>query len=62
MVYRGSIYLAETDKKAQDWIESLNGAASVPAIVMRRTVSQAIQAARSGQKFDLRSAIAGSPG
>ncbi len=61
MVYRGSIYLAETDKKAQDWFESLKGAASVPAIPLRRTVSEAIQAARSGEQFDLRNVIAGSP-
>ncbi len=60
IVYRGSIYLAETDKKADEWFAGLTGP-------FRRmggpsTVVQAVQAARSGEEFDLRNVVAGSAG
>jgi len=60
VVYRGSIYLAETDEKAQEWFENLKRRGSAPAIPLRSTVAQAIEAARSGEEFDLRNVIAGS--
>ena len=60
IVYRGSIYLAETDKQAEAWLESVKRAGPVPGgIAMRPTVSRAIQAARAGQEFDLRHILAG---
>jgi alkanesulfonate monooxygenase SsuD/methylene tetrahydromethanopterin reductase-like flavin-dependent oxidoreductase (luciferase family) len=60
VLYRGSIYLAETDKQAEDWFTNVKGARPTPAIPLRPTVAQAIQAARSGEEFDLRNVIAGS--
>ncbi|MCH7843404.1 MAG: LLM class flavin-dependent oxidoreductase [Chloroflexi bacterium] len=60
IVYRGSIYLAETDKLAQEWFDNLNRGGPNIGIPLPPVVSKAIQAARSGQEFDLRSAIAGS--
>ena len=60
IVYRGSIYLAETDKQAEKWLESVKRAGPVPGgIAMRPTVSRAIQAARAGEAFDLRNVLAG---
>ena len=62
VVYRGNIYLAETDKQAEAWFEGIKRGGPAPGgIAMRPVVSQAIQAARSGEAFDLRSALAGSP-
>ncbi|HCP23964.1 MAG: LLM class flavin-dependent oxidoreductase [SAR202 cluster bacterium] len=61
IVYRGSIYVAETDELANEWYESLMESRPGPNIPMRRTVAEAIQAARSGNVFDLRGVIAGSP-
>jgi alkanesulfonate monooxygenase SsuD/methylene tetrahydromethanopterin reductase-like flavin-dependent oxidoreductase (luciferase family) len=61
IVYRGSIYLAETDKQAEAWLEGIKSAGPVPGgIAMRPTVSRAIQAARAGEEFDLRNVLAGS--
>jgi alkanesulfonate monooxygenase SsuD/methylene tetrahydromethanopterin reductase-like flavin-dependent oxidoreductase (luciferase family) len=61
VVYRGSIYLAETDKQAEAWLEGIKRAGPVPGgIAMRPTVSKAIQAARAGEEFDLRNVLAGS--
>jgi alkanesulfonate monooxygenase SsuD/methylene tetrahydromethanopterin reductase-like flavin-dependent oxidoreductase (luciferase family) len=63
IVYRGSIYLAETDKQAEAWLEGVKraGAGPVPGgIATRPTVSRAIQAARAGEAFDLRNILAGS--
>ncbi len=60
IVYRGSIYLAETDKQAEAWLEGVKRAGPVPGgIAMRPTVSRAIQAARAGEEFDLRNILAG---
>jgi alkanesulfonate monooxygenase SsuD/methylene tetrahydromethanopterin reductase-like flavin-dependent oxidoreductase (luciferase family) len=62
VVYRGSIYLAETDQQAQDWLDRQKIAGPVPGgIAMRPLVTSAITAARSGEEFDLRSVLAGSP-
>ena len=60
VLYRGSIYLAETDKQAEDWFTNVKRTGPTPAIPLRSTVAQAIQAARSGEEFDLRNVIAGS--
>src|SRR2546430_12415748 len=61
IVYRGSIYLAETDKQAEAWLEGVKRAGPVPGgIAMRPTVSKAIQAARAGEECDLRNILAGS--
>ena len=60
ILYRGSIYLAETDKQAEDWFTNVRGAKPAPAIPLRPTVAQAIQAARSGEEFNLRNISAGS--
>ena len=60
VLYRGSIYLAETDKQAEDWFDSLKASRPVSPIAMRPTVMGAVQAARTGEEFDLRNQIAGS--
>ena len=61
IVYRGSIYLAETDKQAAAWLEGVKRAGPAPGgIAMQPTVSRAIQAARAGEEFDLRHILAGS--
>ena len=60
IVYRGSIYLAETDMQAEAWLEGVKRAGPVPGgIAMRPAVSRAIQAARAGEAFDLRNILAG---
>ena len=62
VVYRGSIYLAETDKAAEEWLVRRTGSGPVPGgIAMRPLVTQAISAARAGEEFDLRNVLAGSP-
>ena len=62
VVYRGSIYLAETDKQADDWLAKRTGIGPVPGgIVMRPNVTRAVNASRAGEEFDLRNALAGSP-
>jgi alkanesulfonate monooxygenase SsuD/methylene tetrahydromethanopterin reductase-like flavin-dependent oxidoreductase (luciferase family) len=61
IVYRGSIYMAETDQQAAAWLEGVKSAGPVPGgIAMRPAVSKAIQAARAGEAFDLRNILAGS--
>jgi len=60
ILYRGSIYLAETDKQAEEWFDERKRAGLMPAIPLRPTVARAIQAARTGEQFDLRNFIAGS--
>jgi alkanesulfonate monooxygenase SsuD/methylene tetrahydromethanopterin reductase-like flavin-dependent oxidoreductase (luciferase family) len=60
VVYRGNIYLAETDRKAAAWFESLQRRGPQHGIVLGPTVSRAIQAARAGEAFDLRNVVAGS--
>jgi alkanesulfonate monooxygenase SsuD/methylene tetrahydromethanopterin reductase-like flavin-dependent oxidoreductase (luciferase family) len=61
IIYRGSIYLAETDKQAEEWLAGVKRAGPAPGgIAMRPAVSRAIQAARAGEEFDLRHILAGS--
>ena len=59
-MYRGSIYLAETDQQAANWFEDVKLAGLKPAIPLRPTLARAIQSARAGEEFDLRNVIAGS--
>jgi alkanesulfonate monooxygenase SsuD/methylene tetrahydromethanopterin reductase-like flavin-dependent oxidoreductase (luciferase family) len=59
IVYRGNIYLAETDRQAEAWFADVQRAGMKPAIALRPVVSQAIQAARAGEEFDLRNVLAG---
>ncbi|WP_089721381.1 LLM class flavin-dependent oxidoreductase [Candidatus Entotheonella palauensis] len=61
IIYRGNIYLAETDQQADAWFEGVKGAGPAPGgIAMRPTQSRAVQAARAGEAFDLRNVLAGS--
>ena len=61
IIYRGNIYLAETDQQADAWFEGVKGAGPAPGgIAMRPTQSKAVQAARAGEEFDLRNVLAGS--
>ncbi len=61
VVYRGSIYLAETDQAAQNWLHELPGGEPRRAIALDPHVSRVVQAARAGEEFDLRRVLAGSP-
>jgi alkanesulfonate monooxygenase SsuD/methylene tetrahydromethanopterin reductase-like flavin-dependent oxidoreductase (luciferase family) len=61
IVYRASIYVAETDELAHKWFEGLMKSRPGPNIPLRRTVSEAIESARTGNAFDLRGVVAGSP-
>ena len=58
IVYRGSIYLAETDKQADEWFAGLSG--STRAMIGPQNVVRAVQAARNGEEFDLRNVVVGS--
>ena len=69
-VYRASIYLAETDQKAEEWFESLRGPQSRSRLGLSAAVEHAVQTARTSQPgavynpndpFDLRNVVAGSP-
>jgi alkanesulfonate monooxygenase SsuD/methylene tetrahydromethanopterin reductase-like flavin-dependent oxidoreductase (luciferase family) len=60
IVYRGSIYLAETDQRAEAWFDGVKRAGLKPAIPLRPAMARAIQSARAGEEFDLRNVIAGS--
>ena len=61
IIYRGNIYLAETDQQAATWLEGVGRAGPVPGgIALRPSVSRAVQAARAGEEFDLRHILAGS--
>ena len=60
VLYRGSIYLAETDRQAEDWFENLKASRPAPAIAMRSTVAGAVEAARTGRQYELRNVVAGS--
>ena len=61
IVFRGNIYLAETDRQAEEWLDSLKQAGPTRGMAASPNVTRAIQAARSGEEFDLRNVIAGSP-
>jgi len=61
VVYRGSIYLGETDQAAQDWLDGRKNAGPVRGgIAMAGNVPGAVLAARAGEGYDLRSVLAGS--
>ena len=57
IVYRGSICLAETDRLAEEWLDSLKDVWLGRGLVLGPTLARAVQAARSGEEFDLRTAI-----
>ena len=61
IVFRGNIYLAETDRQAEEWLDSLKQAGPQRGMAASPNVTRAIQAARAGEEFDLRNVIAGSP-
>ena len=60
LVFRGSIYLAETDRKAQDWFNAQTDEGRAPGMALRSSVSQVIQASRAGQDVNYRNVFAGS--
>jgi alkanesulfonate monooxygenase SsuD/methylene tetrahydromethanopterin reductase-like flavin-dependent oxidoreductase (luciferase family) len=60
IIYRGNIYLAETDQQAAAWLEGVKRTGPVPGgIALQPAVSRAVQAARAGEAFDLRHILAG---
>ena len=62
VVFRGSIYLAETDKQAEDWLAARTGSGPAPGgIAMSPGVSRAVDAAREIEGSSLRAGVAGSP-
>ena len=60
VVYRGSIYLAETDQQAQDWFAKQTDQGRALGMGMRSSVAQVVQASRAGEQIDLRNVFAGS--
>ncbi len=60
IVFRGSIYLAETDQKAWDWFHRQADRARAPGMALRNSVAQVIQAQRTGQTIDYAHVFAGS--
>ena len=60
MVFRGSIYLAETHALAQEWFDRQTDRGRAPGMALRSSVSQVIQATRAGQDVDYRNVFAGS--
>lgn len=60
LVFRGSIYLAETDQQAQDWFKAQTDQGRAPGMALRSSVSQVIQASRAGQDVDYRNVFVGS--
>ena len=60
VVFRGSIYVAETDRQAQDWFEKQTDGGRAKGMALRSTVSQVIQATRAGEAVDYRNVFAGS--
>ena len=62
VVYRGSIYLAETDQQAEEWLAQRTGMGPVPrGIEMSAGASRAVNDARQIDGSSLRAAVAGSP-
>ena len=59
MVFRGSIYLAETDRQAQAWFDQQTDQGRARGMALRSSVSQVIQAARVGDTVDYRNVFAG---
>ncbi len=60
VVFRGSIYLAETDEKAWDWFHRQEDQGRARGMAMRSSVAQVIQAQRTGQDIDYSHVFAGS--
>ena len=60
IVYRGSIYIAETDQRAEERFESLKRAGPQRGMALGPNVARAVQLARAGQGFDVYNALAGS--
>ena len=63
IVFRGSIYLTETDQQAADWLaQRTTGNNAVPGgIAMTPSVARAVDAARQIDGSSLRAGVAGSP-
>ena len=61
IVYRGSILLTETDRQADEWLERLMSQGLSRGLTLGPTVTQAVQAARAGKQFDLRSVVTNRP-
>ena len=60
VVFRGNIYIAETDKQAQEWLDKVRRAGPARGgAALAHSVTKAVQAARAGEEFDLRNVIAG---
>ena len=60
VVFRGSVYLAETDDKAWEWFHRQKDQGRAPGMGLRSSVAQVIQAQRSGQDVDYGHVFAGS--
>ena len=60
VVFRGSIYLAETDEKAWEWFHQQEDQGRARGMAMRSSVAQVIQAQRTGQDIDYGHVFAGS--
>lgn len=60
VVFRGSIYLGETERQAQDWFQRQRNGGRAPGMGLPATVAQVIQSARTGEAVDYRNVFAGS--
>ena len=60
VLFRGSIYLAETDEKAWEWFHRQEDQGRARGMAMRSSVAQVIQAQRTGQEIDFSHVFAGS--
>ena len=60
VVFRGSIYLAETDEKAWEWFHRQEDQGRARGMAMRSSVAQVIQAQRTRQEVDFSHVFAGS--
>jgi len=62
VVYRGSIYLAETDQAAADRLQTLGSAGlGGRGLTLRPSIAQAVQAALTGREFNPRQPAVGDP-
>jgi alkanesulfonate monooxygenase SsuD/methylene tetrahydromethanopterin reductase-like flavin-dependent oxidoreductase (luciferase family) len=60
-VYRGSIYITETDQEAQDWLDRRRAAGVTRSLSLQPSVAQAVQSALGGQSFDPYQVVAEAP-
>ena len=60
MVFRGSIYLAETDGQAWEWFHRQANQGRAPGMGLRSSVAQVIDAQRTGRAVDYGDVFAGS--